>query len=88
MFHVHRSLAEWGSVGLLERELRQNGRLLRSIVKAQGLWHPNVNSNTSAVFSVDRSRHRLSLASMFGSYRFDCRLPLSIYIEIHDNVAV
>ncbi|CAH2062716.1 unnamed protein product, partial [Iphiclides podalirius] len=61
-----RSLAEWGSVGLLERELRQQGRLLRSIVKAQGLWHPRVNSNTSTVFSVDRRRHYLSLASMFG----------------------
>ncbi|KPJ01067.1 Spondin-1 [Papilio xuthus] len=61
-----RSLAEWGSVGLLERELRQRGRLLRSVVKAQGLWHPRVNANTSAVFTVDRTRHYLSLASMFG----------------------
>ncbi|XP_068628147.1 spondin-1 [Battus philenor] len=61
-----RSLAEWGSVGLLERELRQQGRLLRSVVKAQGLWHPRVNTNTSAVFTVDRRRHYVSLASMFG----------------------
>lgn len=61
-----RSLAEWGSVGLLERELRQKGGLLRSIVKAQGLWHPRVNSNTTAAFSVDKKRHLLSLASMFG----------------------
>lgn len=61
-----RSLAEWGSVGLLERELRQQGGLLRSIVKAQGLWHPRVNSNTSASFTVDKKRHYLSLASMFG----------------------
>ncbi|XP_004927733.1 spondin-1 [Bombyx mori] len=61
-----RSLAEWGSVGLMERELRQHGGLLRSIVKAQGLWHPRVNSNTSAAFTVDKKRHYLSLASMFG----------------------
>lgn len=61
-----RSLAEWGSVGLMERELRQQGKQLRSIVKAQGLWHPRVNSNTTASFVVDRKRSYLSLASMFG----------------------
>ncbi|CAH2092340.1 unnamed protein product [Euphydryas editha] len=61
-----RSLAEWGSVGLLERELRQRGSILRSIVKAAGLWHPRLNENTTATFSVDRKRHYLSLASMFG----------------------
>ncbi|XP_072941725.1 spondin-1 [Epargyreus clarus] len=60
-----RSLAEWGSVGLLERELRQRGGL-RSIVKAQGLWYPHVNSNTSTAFSVDKKRPYLSVASMFG----------------------
>ncbi|XP_045520436.1 spondin-1 [Pieris brassicae] len=63
-----RSLAEWGSVGLLERELRQRGAggVLRSLVRAQGLWYPRVNANTSATFDVDRRRHLLSLASMFG----------------------
>ncbi|KAL0884286.1 hypothetical protein ABMA27_016271 [Loxostege sticticalis] len=61
-----RSLAEWGSIGLQERELRQQGKILRSIIKAQGLWHPKVNSNTSAAFTVDRKRHLVSLASMFG----------------------
>lgn len=64
-----RSLAEWGSVGLMERELRQEGAKLRSIVKAQGLWHPRVNSNTSASFTVDRKRHVVSLASMFGELK-------------------
>lgn len=53
-------------MGAVEAELRQQGGLLRSIVKAQGLWHPRVNSNTSAVFTVDRKRPYLSLASMFG----------------------
>ncbi|XP_053599633.1 spondin-1 [Plodia interpunctella] len=61
-----RMLAEWGSVQLLERELRQQGKKLRSIIKAPGLWYPHVNSNTSAVFTVDRKRHLVSLASMFG----------------------
>lgn len=63
---ITRSLAEWGSVGLLERELRQQSSQLRSIVKAQGLWHPRVNGNTTAAFTVDRRNHLLSLASMFG----------------------
>lgn len=62
-----RSLAEWGSVGLLERELRQRGAALRSIVKAGGLWHPRLNQNTSAAFTADRRRPYLSLASMFGN---------------------
>ncbi|CAG9792251.1 unnamed protein product [Diatraea saccharalis] len=61
-----RSLAEWGSVELQERELRQQARQLRAIVKAPGLWHPRLNHNTSALFTVDRKRHLLSLASMFG----------------------
>ncbi|XP_075972312.1 extracellular matrix protein f-spondin [Anticarsia gemmatalis] len=61
-----RSLAEWGAVGLMERELRQQGSKLRSIVKAQGLWYPKVNTNTSGYFTVDRRRHFVSLASMFG----------------------
>lgn len=61
-------LAEWGSVQLLERELRQQGKKLRSIIKAPGLWYPHVNSNTSAVFTVDRKRHLVSLASMFGNF--------------------
>lgn len=67
MVSATRSLAEWGSVGLLERELQQQGPQLRSIAKAQGLWHPRLNGNTSATFSVDRRRHLFSLASMFGT---------------------
>lgn len=74
MVSAARSLAEWGSVGLLERELQQQGPQLRSIVKAQGLWHPRLNSNTSATFTVDRRRHMFSLASMFGT-PFDGLLP-------------
>ncbi|CAH1173684.1 unnamed protein product [Phaedon cochleariae] len=61
-----RSLAEWGSVRLMETELRAKSKFLRTIIKAAGLWHPNVNTNTSTSFKVDRRHHLISLASMFG----------------------
>lgn len=61
-----RSLAEWGSVRSLETELRAKGPKLRTLIKAAGLWYPNVNQNTSSQFRVDRIHHKLSLVSMFG----------------------
>lgn len=61
-----RQLAEWGSVGWLERELRAKARHLRTLVKAPGLWYPRVTQNTSSTFNVDRRRHLVSLVSMFG----------------------
>lgn len=61
-----RSLAEWGSVRALEFELRAKGPRLRTLIKAAGLWYPNVNTNTTANFRVDRKHHELSLTSMFG----------------------
>ncbi|CAG9765548.1 unnamed protein product [Ceutorhynchus assimilis] len=61
-----RSLAEWGSVRMMEIELRAKAKFLRTIIKAAGLWHPNVNTNTSTNFKVDRRHHLISLASMFG----------------------
>ncbi|KAF5270103.1 hypothetical protein FQA39_LY08515 [Lamprigera yunnana] len=61
-----RSLAEWGSVRLMESELRSKSKHLRTIVKAAGLWYPRVNTNTSTNFKVDRQHHLVSLASMFG----------------------
>ncbi|XP_022913341.1 spondin-1 [Onthophagus taurus] len=61
-----RSLAEWGSVRLMESELRAKSKYLRSIIKAAGLWYPHVNTNTSATFKVDRRHNLISLASMFG----------------------
>jgi hypothetical protein len=61
-----RSLAEWGSVRLMETELRAKSKYLRTIIKAAGLWYPNVNTNTSANFKVDRRHHLISLSSMFG----------------------
>lgn len=61
-----RSLAEWGSVRAMEIELRSKGPRLRTLIKAAGLWYPDVNSNTSSTFKVDRKHHKVSLASMFG----------------------
>ncbi|KAF2905119.1 hypothetical protein ILUMI_01056 [Ignelater luminosus] len=61
-----RSLAEWGSVRLMESELKAQAKYLRTIIKAAGLWYPKVNTNTSAIFRVDRRHHLVSLASMLG----------------------
>lgn len=61
-----RSMAEWGSVRLLETELRAKGPRLRTLIKSAGLWFPHVNTNTSSTFRVDRIHHKLSLVSMFG----------------------
>ncbi|XP_046817406.1 spondin-1 [Vespa crabro] len=61
-----RQLAEWGSASGVEAELRAQATKLRTLIKAAGLWHPNVNTNTSANFRVDRKHPLLSIASMFG----------------------
>lgn len=59
-------MAEFGSVRLLETELRSKGSRLRTLVKAAGLWYPHVNTNTTSSFRADRIHHKLSLVSMFG----------------------
>lgn len=50
----------------METELRAKGPRLRTLIKAAGLWYPNVNQNTSSHFKVDRKHPKLSLASMIG----------------------
>lgn len=45
-----RQLAEWGSASGVETELRANSNKLRTLIKAAGLWYPNVNSNTTTNF--------------------------------------
>lgn len=45
-----RQLAEWGSASGLESELRAKSQHLRTLVKAAGLWYPNVNTNTTTSF--------------------------------------
>ncbi|XP_018331208.1 spondin-1 [Agrilus planipennis] len=61
-----KSLAEWGSVRLMESELKAQSKHLRTIIKANGLWYPKVNTNTSTNFKVDRKHNLISVASMFG----------------------
>lgn len=61
-----RQLAEWGSTSGLEAELRANSAHLRTLIKAAGLWYPNVNTNTSTSFRVDRKHPMISVASMLG----------------------
>ncbi|XP_074100886.1 extracellular matrix protein f-spondin [Cotesia typhae] len=61
-----RQLAEWGSASGLEAELRAKSQYLRTLVKAAGLWYPNVNTNTSTSFRVDKKHPLLSVASMLG----------------------
>lgn len=59
-------MAEFGSPGALETELRAKGSKLRTLIKAPGLWYPNVNANTTSHFRVDRKHHKVSMVSMFG----------------------
>ncbi|XP_066583949.1 spondin-1 [Prorops nasuta] len=61
-----RQLAEWGSASGMEAELRTQSNHLRTIIKAAGLWYPNVNTNTTANFRVDRKHPLVSVASMLG----------------------
>lgn len=61
-----KSLAEWGSVRLIESELKAKSKYMRTIIKAAGLWYPKVNTNTTTTFKVDRRHHLVSVASMLG----------------------
>ncbi|RWS26881.1 hypothetical protein B4U80_04927 [Leptotrombidium deliense] len=61
-----RQVAEMGVTKKLEAELKQESNKIRTIIKARGLWHPNLNGKTFAVFRVDRKHHLMSLVSMLG----------------------
>ncbi|XP_047736020.1 spondin-1 [Hyalella azteca] len=61
-----RQVAEWGSTRTLESELKRQSDHIRTIIKARGLWYPNVNGKTFAVFRVDNKHHLMSLVSMLG----------------------
>lgn len=45
------------------------GKYLKTLIKAAGLWYPKVNSNTTSTFRVDRSKHLVSVVSMFGKFK-------------------
>ena len=56
-------VAKWGSTRILESELKAESKHIRTIVKARGLWYPNVNGKTFAVFRTDSKHHLVSLVS-------------------------
>ncbi|XP_022251583.1 spondin-1-like isoform X2 [Limulus polyphemus] len=56
-------LAKSGTTKKLESELKSESEKIRTIIKARGLWHPNLNGKTYAVFRVDKNHHLVSLLS-------------------------
>uniref|UniRef100_A0A5S6Q5X9 Spondin-1 n=1 Tax=Trichuris muris TaxID=70415 RepID=A0A5S6Q5X9_TRIMR len=61
-----KELAEWGNTQAFEQEIREQASEVRTIIKARGLWYPNVQGVTRAMFRVDKYHHLASLASMLG----------------------
>ena len=59
-------VARFGSTRTLESELKSESGHIRTIIKARGLWYPNVNGKTFAVFRTDKRNHLVSLVSMLG----------------------
>ena len=59
-------VVELGITKKLEAELKNESNKIRTIIKARGLWHPNLNGKTFAVFRVDKKHHLMSLVSMLG----------------------
>lgn len=59
-------VAKWGSPRTLESELKGESSHIRTIIKARGLWQPNVNGKTFAIFRTDKRNHLVSLVSMIG----------------------
>ncbi len=56
-------VAKWGSPRVLESELKAESAHIRTIIKARGLWYPNVNGKTFAVFRTDSKNHLVSLVT-------------------------
>ncbi|XP_054716274.1 LOW QUALITY PROTEIN: spondin-1-like [Uloborus diversus] len=61
-----KEVAEKGSTRRLESELKAESEKIRTIIKAKGLWYPNVQGKTFAVFRVDKYHHLMSLLTMLG----------------------
>ena len=59
-------VAKYGNPRILESELKAESRHIRTIIKARGLWYPNVNGKTFAVFRTDSRNHLVSIVSMLG----------------------
>jgi len=56
-------VAKYGATRILESELKAESRRIRTIIKARGLWSPNVQGKTFAVFRTDPRNHLVSLVS-------------------------
>ena len=63
-------VAKWGSPRVLESELKAESQHIRTIIKARGLWYPNVNGKTFAVFRTDKKNHLVSLVSFWKTTKF------------------
>ena len=48
---------------VLESELKAESNHIRTIIKARGLYYPNLNGKTFAVFRTDQRNHLVSLVS-------------------------
>ncbi len=61
-------LAEFGVIRTLEQEIKNHtdSGQIRNILTANGLWFPNVDKETSTQFTVSKSHHLLSFATMIG----------------------
>ncbi|XP_078000197.1 spondin-1-like [Glandiceps talaboti] len=59
-----RRVAEWGSAGPFESEMREEGDNIRTVIKTRPLW-PAIG-NMSAIVSTDSERHLVSAFSMLG----------------------
>lgn len=59
-----RQVAESGITKKLESELKAESSKIRTIIKARGIWYPNLNGKTFAVFRVDNKHHLMSLLSV------------------------
>ena len=74
-------VAKWGSPRALESELKSQSLHIRTIIKARGLWFPNHNGKTFAVFRTDRKNHLVSLVKFFL-----CYLTRILEIEIRNVI--
>ncbi|CAF0721201.1 unnamed protein product, partial [Brachionus calyciflorus] len=63
-----KELAEFGIIRTMEEEIKNHSNygVVRNIIRANGLWFPNVHRVTTSSFTVSNTHHLLSFATMFG----------------------
>ena len=75
-------VAKWGSARVLESELKAESRHIRTIIKSRGLWSPNVNGKTFAVFRTDKKNHLVSLVCILTV----CPIPSNVSVPIMGTI--